>query len=75
MKRFGKSNISCILDKENNDIIIHFGKNGNGLTNEFIIIGGFIKHLSEKFNVYISEANIDSLDDTYAIKLHYIPRI
>lgn len=72
MKTFDRPNVTYDWNKETQEIMIHFGKNGQGLTDEFIVIGEFIKRLSEKSYIYISEAFIDSLDDVYDIKIHYI---
>lgn len=72
MNNIKRPNVTYDWNKETQEIMIHFGKNGHGLTDEFIIIGEFIKKLSEKANVYITEAFIDGMDDVYDIKLHYI---
>lgn len=74
MKTFDRPNVTYDWNKETHEIMIHFGKNGHGLTDEFIVIGNFIKKLSEKANVYITEAFIDGMDDVYDIKLNYIYR-
>lgn len=72
MQTFDRPNVTYDWNKETHDIMIHFGKNGMGITDEFITIGKFIERLSEKANVYITEAFIDGLDDVYDIKIHYI---
>lgn len=72
MKTFDRPNVTYDWDKENNIIMLHFGKNGEGLTDEFIVIGEFVKKLSERAYIYIEDAFIDGLDDVYDLKLHYI---
>lgn len=72
MKSIDRPNVTFDWDKESNDIMIHFGKNGLGLTDEFITIGKFIERLSKTAFVYITETFIDSVDDVYDIKLHYV---
>lgn len=72
MKTFDRPNVTYDWNKETHEIMIHFGKNGQGLTDEFIVIGEFIKRLSEKAHIYITEAYIDGLDDVYDIKINYI---
>ena len=72
MKTFNRPNVSYDWNKETHEIMIHFGKNGMGLTDEFIVIGEFIKKLSENSYVYIEDTYIDSIDDVYDIKLHYV---
>ena len=59
-------------DKDNQLIYINFGKNGLGLTTDFIEIGKFIERLSQTSFVYIHSTFIDELDDVYTIVLHYI---
>ena len=44
---------------------IRFGKNGMGLTDELFRIGKKIYGLSKKYNVYLSDSFIDTLDDVY----------
>lgn len=46
-------------------ISFSFGKNGWGLSDEFISIGNRIKELSKHYNVYLVDAKIDALDDIY----------
>lgn len=46
-------------------ITFSFGKNGWGLSDEFISIGNRIKELSKDYNVYLVEAKIDACDDVY----------
>lgn len=57
------------------EIQVHFGKNGLGLTNELIIIGEQIKELSKKGLVYIRECFIDEVDDVYNFTFAYKPFI
>ena len=72
MKTFDRPNVTYDWNKETHEIMTHFGKNGQGLTDEFIVIGEFIKRLSEMAHIYITEAYIDGLDDVYDIKINYI---
>ena len=64
--------VEYIWDKENNRITIYFGKNGNGITDELITIGEFLKRLSEKSYIYLEDAFFDSLDDVYKFDVNYI---
>lgn len=65
---------SKITKKENNnEITYEFGKNGWGLSDELIKIGKDIKKLSKNNNVYIDNANIDSLDDVYDLTVSTKP--
>lgn len=50
---------------ETQTITFSFGKNGWGLSDEFISIGNRIKELSQSNNVYLKEAIIDTMDDVY----------
>lgn len=50
---------------ETQQVTFSFGKNGWGLSDEFISIGNRIKELSQNYNVYLSEAKIDACDDVY----------
>lgn len=48
-----------------NKITYSFGKNGLGLSDEFIKIGKDIKKLSKDNHVYLEKSFIDALDDVY----------
>lgn len=50
---------------ETQTITFSFGKNGWGLSDEFISIGNRIKELSQTNNVYLVDAKIDACDDVY----------
>jgi hypothetical protein len=50
------------------EITVHFGKNGLGLTSELSIIGKKIEELSKDGLVYIREAFVDECDDVYSLK-------
>lgn len=50
---------------ETQTITFSFGKNGWGLSDEFISIGNRIKELSKQYNVYLTDARIDTMDDVY----------
>ena len=57
--------------KPDNKIIVHFGKNGYGLTTELKEIGEFVERLSKSARVYIEDVWIDSVDDVYDITFKY----
>ena len=61
--------------EETQTITFSFGKNGWGLSDEFISIGKRIKELSENYNVYLIRAQIDSLDDVYDLTFKLYPHI
>lgn len=71
MRSIDRPNVTYDWNKETREIMVHFGKNGKGLTDEFEVIGEFVKRLSEKAYVYISDAFIDTIDDVYDIKFLY----
>ena len=50
-----------------------FGKNGLGLSDEFLELGKLIALLSEDNHIYIKESFIDTCDDVYALKFDIIP--
>lgn len=59
-----------IVKKEEDDkalkISIYFGKNGRGLSSEFLLIGDFIDRLSNDYSIFLDKSTyIDSLDDVY----------
>lgn len=58
---------------ETQTITFSFGKNGWGLSDEFITIGNKIKELSKTYNVYLTVAQIDSLDDVYDLTFKLYP--
>ena len=51
--------------RERNLVEFSFGKNGQGITDEFIKIGNRIRTLTEKNYIYLVDARMDSLDDVY----------
>ena len=57
--------------KPDNRIVVHFGKNGYGLTTELKEIGEFVERLSKSARVYIEDVWIDSVDDVYDITFKY----
>ena len=65
------SDISVDDDKDKGVLKISFGKNGWGLSDEFIKIGKIIQEYSKKNNIYIEKCTIDTLDDVYDITLGY----
>lgn len=58
-------------DKENGMLTISFGKNGWGLSDEFIKIGKIIQNYSKHNNIYIKKCSIDETDDVYDITFEY----
>ena len=65
------SDIKVKDDKDNGVLKISFGKNGWGLSDEFIKIGKIIQEYSKQYNIYIEKCTIDALDDVYDIELTY----
>ena len=65
------SNVTVNDDKEKGILKISFGKNGWGLSDEFIKIGKVIQEYSRQNNIYIRKCVIDELDDVYDIELTY----
>ena len=65
------SDITVDDDKEKGILKISFGKNGWGLSDEFIKIGKVIQEYSRQNNIYIKKCTIDTLDDVYDIELEY----
>jgi hypothetical protein len=65
------SDIKVTDDKDKGILKISFGKNGWGLSDEFIKIGKIIQEYSRKNNIYIEKCFIDTLDDVYDITLSY----
>ena len=63
---------SDISVKDDGDkLIISFGKNGWGITDEFLKIHKIIYPLSQKNNVYLEECKVDTLDDVYTFIFSY----
>lgn len=58
---------------ETQTITFSFGKNGWGLSDEFISIGNRIKELSKYNNVYLIDAKIDAMDDVYDLTFEVHP--
>jgi hypothetical protein len=50
-----------------------FGKNGLGLSDEFLELGKVIALLSEDNYIYMKESFIDNCDDVYDLKFDIIP--
>ena len=50
-----------------------FGKNGLGLSDEFIKIGELINFLSKDNYIYMTDSFIDTCDDVYDLKFDVIP--
>ena len=63
-KNFPKSQYNVDYEmKPDNRIVVHFGKNGYGLTTELKEIGEFVERLSKSARIYIEDVWIDSVDD------------
>ena len=65
------SDITVDDDKKKGILKISFGKNGWGLSDEFIKIGKIVQEYSRRNNIYIKKCIIDTLDDVYDIELVY----
>ena len=65
------SNIVVDDNKDKGILKISFGKNGWGLSDEFIKIGKIIQDYSKQNNIYIKKCFIDELDDVYDIEFTY----
>lgn len=65
--------LSSKVQVEEGDGVLHvsFGKNGWGLTDEFLKIHELVSKLSETNNVYLEECKIDALDDKYDFYFKY----
>jgi len=66
-----------IINKKNGkkEVYYRFGKNGMGLTREFMAIGADIYELSKKYHVYLdNQSYFDECDDVYDIMVHCLPR-
>ena len=56
---------------EDGKLTISFGKNGWGLTDEFLKIHEIVYPLSQENNIYLEECKVDTLDDTYNFVFSY----
>lgn len=61
------------VNVEEGDGYVHisFGKNGWGLTDEFLQIHEIVSKLSKSNNIYLEKCNIDALDDVYDFYFRY----
>ncbi len=55
-------------------LTVDFGKNMMGITDELLLIGERIKHLSRNNRILIREAFIDEADDVYQLKFVLFPK-
>lgn len=56
------------------DVYYRFGKNGRGLTKEFMAIGEDIYQLSRKYYIVLdNQSYFDMADDVYDIMVHCTP--
>lgn len=60
------------LQADAKSITYCFGKNGQGVTDELLILGGMIKDLSKRFRVYLSDPYFDTVDDVYYITVNLL---
>lgn len=49
------------------EITVKFGKNGPGLTEEFVEIGKLVEEESKNGAIYLESSFIDALDDVYEL--------
>lgn len=54
-------------DTDSNTIRYKFGKNGQGITDELLMLGETVKELSKKHRVYLSDPFFDACDDVYIL--------
>lgn len=61
------------VNVEDGDGYVHvsFGKNGWGLTDEFLKIHEVVSEISKNNNIYLEKCQIDPLDDTYDFYFRY----
>lgn len=73
LKEMNANLLDSKVQVEKGDGVLHvsFGKNGWGLTDEFLKIHELVSKLSETNNVYLEKCNIDSLDDKYDFYFKY----
>ncbi len=56
-------------DQEIDLYVVDFGKNGQGITDELLLVGKRIEELSKVYNVYMHyDSFIDTADDVYTLK-------
>ena len=60
--------------KDEIELIVDFGKNMLGLSDELSMIGKNIEDLSKRYRVLIRNAFIDELDDVYRITFVLFPK-
>lgn len=66
---------SIKFDEESSILTIYFGKNGQGITSEFLEINNVLDTYTDKFTIYLMEDSfIDTLDDVYEFKFKLIPK-
>lgn len=53
-------------------VTVEFGKNGCGLTSEFLQIHNIVSELSKQGYVYLSDVFVDELDDVYDMTFRLI---
>jgi hypothetical protein len=73
LKEMNANLLDSKIQVEKGDGVLHvsFGKNGWGLTDEFLKIHELVSKLSETNNVYLEKCKIDSLDDKYDFYFKY----
>ena len=56
------------------ELVYSFGKNGQGLSDEFLKIGQLINMLSDENRIYLTESFVDSPDDVYDMRFSVTPK-
>ena len=59
-----------VKDKDGK-LVISFGKNGWGLTDEFLKIHEIVHKISQSNNIYLDKVFVDSADDVYDFYFSY----
>jgi len=63
-----------IKKEKETELIINFGKNMLGLSDELITIGEKINELSKTNRVYLRDTFVDELDDVYQFTFVLFPK-
>lgn len=73
LKEMDANKLDSKLHVEQGDgkLKISFGKNGWGLTDEFLKIHNIISEISKSNNVYLTKVFVDTLDDVYDFEFSY----
>lgn len=60
-----------VKDNKKGSLHISFGKNGWGLSDEFLKIHEIVSKISQANNIYLEKVNLDPLDDVYDFQFKY----